>query len=330
MQHVKSKIKKQTSNVIPFIPNGDFYFTKCGQAFKQRKFELALKWMKKAVEAAPDNPLFLCQLSVIYTEIGLYQEANQLLTNVVETMGDNYIDCYYLMANNYAHLGLMNDAKKYARYYLDKEPDGDFSEEAFDLLELLKMDEDEWDLIEDDLLIYQETIFNYMENLEWEKALLLLEELTMRFPEHKISKHDIALCLFRLGKKEEANQMELDLLNEEDHALYSPMNLAVFYYEEGIEEEYESFISALLNIYPIHEHQKLRLATTLAQTGYYHDAYKRFNTLVKGMVNSHLSYYRWFSLASYQLGNKQKAHQIWEEGCLKHPNLQKEATPWLV
>src|SRR5699024_10097586 len=155
------------------------YFTKGVQAFKQRKFELALKWMKKAVEAAPDNPLFLCQLSAIYTEIGLYQEANQLLTNVVETMADNYIDCYYLIANNSARLGLMNNAKKYARYYLDKEPDGDCSEEAFDLFELLKMDEDVWDLIEDDLFSYQETIFNYMENLEWEKALPLLEELTM-------------------------------------------------------------------------------------------------------------------------------------------------------
>lgn len=330
MQQFKTNSKKTTSNVIPFIPNDDFYFTKGVQSFQQRNFELALKWMKKAVELAPDNPLYQCQLSVIYTEIGLYHEANQLLTNVANTAGEQYIDCYYLMANNYAHLGLLNDAKKYARLYLEKNTDGQFSHEAFDLLELLEMDDEDWDFIEDDLLMYQETVFYYMEHLEWEKALPLLEEITIIFPEHSISHHDIALCLFHLNREEEAVQMELDLLDQESHLLSSYMNLAYFYYEQGNKEAYEWYISALLNIYPIHEHQKLRLAVTLVQTGYNEEAYRRFNLLNKSMVTSHISYYRWFSLAAYRVGLEEKAEKIWSEGCSKHHSLQKETIPWHV
>src|SRR5690625_7261513 len=85
-----------------------------------------------------------------------------------------YVDCYYLIANNYAHLGLLNDAKKYANAYLDKESDGEFIEEAKSLLQLIdieKSEEDEWELEdEDELLIYQETAFYHMENCEWEKV----------------------------------------------------------------------------------------------------------------------------------------------------------------
>lgn len=329
MQQFKTKSQQQT-NVIPFIPNGDFYYTKGVQAFKKRKFESALKWLKKAVEAAPDNPLYNCQLSVVYTEMGSYQEANKLLSHVINVCGEDYIDCYYLMANNYAHLGFFNDAKDCARFYIEKEPEGDFSEEAFALIELLEMGEEDDDYIEDDLLIYRETIFHYMENMEWDKALPLLEEATVLFPEHQTVQHDIAMCLFNLGREDEAIKLELTSLNRDPDSLYSVMNLAVFYYQQNQLHEYEKYISALLNVYPVHEHQKLRLATTLAKTGWYQCAYNRYQSLMKEMVSSHISYYRWFSLAAYQMGNYKKARSIWEEGCHKHPNLQKEAAPWLI
>lgn len=324
----KKSIDQVTTKIIPYLPNGDFCFAKGVEAFKNRKFDLALKWMKKAVDTTPNNPLYQCQLSVVYTEIGFYNEANKLLTNVLETTGEDYIDCYYLMANNYAHLGLLNDAKKYAQLYLEKGSDGDFSEDAFNLLELLEMDDEEWDYIEDDLLIYQETVFHLIENLQWEKALPLLQEMLILFPEHQVTKHDIAQCLFYLGKEEEAIEMELEHLIEEPNALYSYLNLTNFYLEKENKQEYNHYISVLLNIYPMHDHQKLRLAITLAKAGNYHEAYRRFSTLAKKMVKTHMSYYRWFSFTSYFIGKSQKARYIWEEGCRNHPKLQKEEAPW--
>ena len=117
MAQVKNKAKEKSNNIIPFIPEGDFYFTKGVEAFQNRKFNIAVKWMKKAIEAKPNDPLYQCQMSVIYTEIGAYHAANQLLTNVLQST--EYTDCYYLIANNYAHLGLLNDAEKYVNLYLE-------------------------------------------------------------------------------------------------------------------------------------------------------------------------------------------------------------------
>ncbi|HLR40429.1 MAG TPA: hypothetical protein VK091_02065 [Virgibacillus sp.] len=326
MQQVKQREKEENKNIIPFIPEGDFYFTKGVEAFQKRKFEIAIKWMKKAVEAKPMEALYACQLSIIYTEIGSYHEANQVLTKVLETT--TYVDCYYLIANNYAHLGLLNDAKKYANAYLDKESDGEFIEEAKSLLQLIdieKSEEDEWELEdEDELLIYQETAFYHMENCELEKVIPLLEEMMALFPEHKPTKHDYTQALFFSGYEEKAIEMEQEMLQEDPTALYCHTNLALFYYEMNQKQAYETRIQALLNVYPIHEQQKLKVAVTLARTGNFQEALVRFRSLSKGFVTGQLSYYKWYSVTAYHLGLTDKATALWEEGCRKHPKLTEE------
>lgn len=331
MHHVKQKqSNKKQNNVVRFIPDGEFYFAKGLEAFQKRKFDVSVKWMKKAIEYTPDDPLYQCQLSIVYTEIGAYHAANQLLTKVLQAKGDNYTDCYYLLANNYAHLGLLNDAKKYAETYLENEPEGDFQEEAQTLLEMLDIDEtdeDDWDMEEEDeLLIYQETVFNHIEKMEWDKALPILEEMSALFPEHKIIKHDYAQSLFFSGFEKDAIKMEVETLKDDANDLVSHTNLAIFYYEMN-ETEYRNHIQTLLNVYSIHEQQKLKIATTLARTGFNQEAYNRFKLLSKGKLTGHPSYYRWFSSAAYYMNEPEKAQSLWEEGCKRHPSLREEAHP---
>src|SRR5699024_11143113 len=123
-------------------------------------------------------------------------------------------NCYYLLANNFAHLGLLADTSKYARLYLEKEPDGEFTEEAYALLDLIDFEledgfEGDWLLEEeDDLLKYQETVFYLMENDEWNKAMPLIEEMLLLFPEYLVVKHDYAQALFYTGNEAKAIQLE--------------------------------------------------------------------------------------------------------------------------
>lgn len=320
------------NKIIPFIPNGDFYFAKGVEAFRNRKFDLAVKWIQKAIELEPNEPLYQCQLSIIYTEIGSFHKANQLLTNVLQSTKETYTDCYYLLANNYAHLGLLNDAKKYALLYLDNDPNGDFCDETKELLHLIEIDEeehDDWEFEdEDELLIYQESAFYYIENMEWERAIGLLEEMMTLFPEHKTTKHEYAYALFFSGNKEEAVQVEQQNLQEDSTLLYSHANLALFYYEMGQTREYKQHIRALLNIYPIHEQQKLRIAVTMARTGLYNQATMRFRMLNKRIVSSHISYYRWYASSLYYSGFQKRANLIWKEGCKVHQVMLNETPPW--
>lgn len=329
MSQVTNKSNEKQNNVLPFIPEGDFYFTKGIEAFQKRKFDVAIKWLKKAIEQKPNEALYKCQLSIIYTEIGAYHAANEVLTNVLQT--SEYVDCYYLLANNYAHLGLLNDAKKFADLYLEKEPNGEFKAEVMHLLALIDIEEDDedWDLEdEDELLIYQETVFYHMEYEEWEKAIPVLEEMLFLFPEHPNTIHDYTQALFFSGYKTKALEMELKELYENPNSLSCHLNLALFYYELKMNEEYHLHIQALLNVYPIHEQQKLRIAVTLSRTNNHAEALIRFQSLAKGKVMGHPSYFRWYALTAYRSGERTKAASIWQEGCKRHPNLLSEIMPW--
>ncbi|NBJ69631.1 MULTISPECIES: hypothetical protein [Clostridia] len=329
MQQVTSKSNERQTNVLPFIPEGDFYFTKGVEAFQKRKFDIAVKWLKKAIDHKPDEALYQCQLSIIYTEIGAYHAANDLLMHVLK-ISEN-VDCYYLLANNFAHLGLLNDAKKYANLYIQKDPDGEFKEEVLHLLELIDIEEEDTDEAleeEDELLIYQETVFYHMEHYEWEKALHILKEMLVLFPEHPNTKHDYTQALFFLGDEQQALNIELEAIQTNPDSLYGRSNLALFYYYLGKEKEYNFYIEPLLKVYPIHEQQKLRIAITMARTGKFVEAVRRFKMLAKDKVSGHLSYFRFYALTVYHNGEHEKAISIWKEGCKRHPELISETTPW--
>ncbi|MFC7321942.1 tetratricopeptide repeat protein [Halobacillus campisalis] len=327
-------ITDKQSNVIPFLPTGSFYFTYGIQAFKKRRFDTAVKWLKKAIELSPDEPLYPCQLSVVYTEVGSYHAANQLLSEVVITYGEEYVDCYYLMANNYAHLGLLNDAKKYAEKYMDQAKDGDFEEAASQLLQMLdsleeeEADEDYAFEDEDELLIYQETAFYHLENEEWEEAIPVLHEMMKLFPEFTLAKHQYAYALFQSGSEEEAIELENQWITADTKDIHSHVNLAAFYLLSKQEEKAFAHIEPLRNVFPLHEQQKLAIAEVLTRAGYYQEAVERFSGLKNKLVIGRRGYYKWFSIASYQTGKPSQALQLWEKGCKQFPHLSEEGGPW--
>ena len=331
---LNSTAAQENTNIIPFLPSGNFYFTHGIQAFQKRRFNVAVKWLKKAIEAAPDEPLYTCQLSVVYTEIGSYHAANQLLTEVLARFGKEYVDCYYLMANNYAHLGLLSDAKKYAETYLEQSEDGEFEEASKQLLEMLESvdeeeDDDEWAFDdEDDLLIYQETAFYHLEHEEWEQALSLLQEMMQLFPDFQMAKHKYAYALFMNGDQQEAIEIEQEWLKNEPENIHSHVNLAAFLIMQGNREEALLHIQLLRNVYPMHSQQKLAVAETLARAGFYEEAVDRFHNLKDRQVTRRRVYYKWYSISVYHTGNPSKALELWEKGCQQFPSLSKEEGPW--
>ncbi|WP_066192384.1 MULTISPECIES: tetratricopeptide repeat protein [Gracilibacillus] len=328
-----SKNQLLQDNLIPFIPDGEFYFTKGVEAYQKRKFDLSLKWFQKAVEQKPTNPLYLCQASIVHTEVGEYHLANQLLTKVLAHHGEEYVDCYYLLANNYAHLGLIQDAIKYTTLYLEHNTDNEFEEEAEELLHMLDGVEEETDedwLLEeeDDLLMYQETAFYHLEREEWADAIAILEEMITLFPEFPQARQEYHYALFYAGERDKAIALEENYWQEHPNTLFSCMNLTVFYHDIKEQEKTDGFIALLDNIYPLHEQQKLRMAVTFAHVGLYQKALQRFKLLHKSKLKGHPSYYKWFSLCHYQAGTSVMADRLWEEGCRQHQVLADQRPPW--
>ncbi|MGP4073331.1 tetratricopeptide repeat protein [Piscibacillus sp. B03] len=322
-------MQTRDSNIIPYRHEGDFYFSYGVKAFQGKRFEKAEKWFQKALELKPNNPLYLSQLSVLYTEIGQYHRANDLLQQVVDHHGHAYPDCFYLLANNYAHLGLFYEAKKFGHKYLELQENGDFRDEVVRLLDMLdqlsaeEYEEDDFDIDEmDEIMIHQETAFYHLEHEEWEEALEILEEMMTLYPEYFSAKHEYAYALFRKGDQQEAITLEEAWFEQDPTNLHSRLNLVYFYFESGKNREFEELLPSLYNVYPTYEPQKLKLAITFARVKEYEQALWRFQQVNQYEVSNYLSYYYWYAtvLAAHDLMDK--SIQIWKQGLEKHPSLQ--------
>src|SRR5699024_4437674 len=138
------------------------------------------------------------------------------------------------------------------------------------------------------------TIFYHMENMEWHKALPLLEDVQLLYPEHISAIHDYTQALFYTGSREEAVQLEKDFLKNYPNDMNSHINLAIFHNELNQKEARDSHIQQLFNVYPFHEQQKLKLAAVFAKVGLYEEAFNRFRRLEKSKLRGHLSFYRWY------------------------------------
>ncbi|MFC0013615.1 MULTISPECIES: lipopolysaccharide assembly protein LapB [Allobacillus] len=313
-------------NVVPFRADSQFYFSHGVKAFQRKQFSRAEKWIKKAIECSPDNPLFLSQLSVLYTELHQYHRANELLQRVVE-LDEDYVDGYYLLANNYAHLGLFQEAKRYATEYLSEAPDGEFSEDVQELISLINQVmledlEDELEMDEEDeFFICQESSYYYLEHQEWDKAIGILEEMMVQFPEYIPARHDYAYALFRLGKEDVAITLEESWFKQDSSSIHSRLNLIYFYYHSNQKMKADELIESLNNVYPTYDSQKLKIAVILSQVNACEEAVQRFSKIPVGNVSGFLNYYLWYGYALKQVGQVKKAEQIWEQGRKKHPDL---------
>ena len=105
------------NKVISFIPNGEFYYEKAVQAMQRERFEDAHKYLKRAAELSPNDPLILMQYGVLVMEEGLFEDAHELLI-AAHALDPLEKEIIFYLAEVHAHLGLLRDAKAYAKKYM--------------------------------------------------------------------------------------------------------------------------------------------------------------------------------------------------------------------
>ena len=80
--------------------------SKSGINHRLRKLDEIAEQLRSGQSVSLKNTGMLSQLAVIYTEMGFYQQSNELLDFILKNINEKMTECYYFKANNYAHLGL--------------------------------------------------------------------------------------------------------------------------------------------------------------------------------------------------------------------------------
>src|SRR5699024_7632078 len=135
--HKDSKMVKNIAKVFPFIPTGEYYFHRGIRAYNNFDLNKAKKYLKRAMELEPNEPMIACQLALVLTETLEYEQSNEILFAIIENLKNDMTECHYFIANNFAYLGQFSEAYKHASFYLSKSPNGEFAHDSQELLDLI-------------------------------------------------------------------------------------------------------------------------------------------------------------------------------------------------
>ena len=320
----------KNANVVSFNPTGEFYFTKGIKAFQRRDLYKAKKYMNRAYQLEPDEPMIACQLAVICTELGEYQYSNQLLLNILQDLDPFMTECHYLLANNFAHMGLFKEAYKHANEYLERDEFGEFSEDAEDLLDLITFETDETEETleyQDDLMMRQDEARKLLEAGNFVKAVERLEDMIETYPEFWSAYNNLALAYFYVGKTDEAFETLDRVLEKNPGNLHALCNGMVFYHYQMREDKVREVYELLRNVRPFLDEHLLKLGATFALTGFYEEAYQWLRVLQKKGYEGDGTFYYWLSKSAYQIGKLDAARKAWKKVEILSPD-KEGLEPW--
>lgn len=325
-----AKARIQKGKILTFVPTGEYYFTKGLKAYHRRDFNKAKKYLGRAIQLEPGEPMITCQLAIVSTELGEFENSNQLLHHILEELDPEMVECHYFLANNYAHLGFFKDAYHHAKLYLQLDPGGDFTEDTEELLELLTLEDYELDeelYEEDDLIFKQEQARDLLESGYFPKAIELLKDVVKEYPEYWSAYNNLALAYFYLGKAEKAKAILEDVLERNPGNLHALCNLLVFAHYQGQANNVTNLLEALKKIQPMLSEHQFKLGATFALVGEYEHAYLWLKKLYKHGFDGDGPFYYWLSYSAYYTGNEQFAFNIWKKVLEITPD-KEGSEPW--
>lgn len=266
--------------VIPLLLNSSFFFNRGIKAYEKGRLDQAIYYIERAMELEPREPVFPCQLAIFLAEKGQYEKANELLEKVVHEIDPTMYECYFFLANNYAHLGNFHLAKHYLNQYIQKDPEGEFSEDAHTFLFMLN-DEiaDEYDEgIEIEEMMKFMHIIDPLHRGEFAVAENEARITIGETPNEWDAYAYLAEALIYQGKIEEGKYILQNLISKWGSHFIARCIYIMLLVKEG-DEKAPVWVKSLENLHPISDWHRYYLAKTLFFVGEYEKADLLFEKL---------------------------------------------------
>ncbi|RUS45636.1 tetratricopeptide repeat protein [Cohnella sp. AR92] len=318
MNQRKHAVKNRRKKVIPFSLDATFFFERAVQSLDRFHYDKALKYFRRAVEYEPNNPVNHCNMAGILSEMGRYEESNDVLKTVLERVDPSMTECYYYLANNFANMEKYEDAEKALVHYLEKDEEGQFLDEADELLELFRYElhrPTKLTTIKSKENIYaHDKARELLEAGHFAEAVRLLEEIIERQPDFLAARNNLGLAYYYMGLFDKSIHTIREVLEVEPGNLHALCNLAIFYQHSNMQEELRSLLGLLLKTVPFHPEHVFKLSTTLGIVGEHGHAYRHFRRLLRsGELTGEPSLHHFAAVAAANIGRFDDAERHWQQ-----------------
>ncbi|WP_052036626.1 tetratricopeptide repeat protein [Tumebacillus flagellatus] len=318
-QPKSQQVSTGRNNVIPFQVDATFYFERAVHYLDRHDLKNALKNFRKASELEPDNPVNHCNLAGILSELGEFEQSNQILLKILSDIDPDMVECFFYMANNYANLGQYDLAEEYAARYLDAEPQGEFASDAEEMLQILVQEFGGGKVLHERAERKEaeqrdhDTARQLLEEGKFMEASEYLEQAIAEHPDNTAPRNNLSLAYYYLGELEKAIDVAIEVLELDQSNVHALCNLAVFYQHLGKKEALQDILECLRKLYPLYFDHTYKLATTMGILGEHSAAYRLFRQLLRWSDRQDPQLLHCVAAAAANLGFYQKAERIWEE-----------------
>lgn len=306
--------KMNSSKVVSFIPNGDYYYQKALLALEREQFDKAYKYIKRAYDLSPEDPFVLLQYGVMLMDSGDFDQAYELIHTAYH-LDQNEPEIVFMLAEVSGCMGMLHDARKYANKYLSMAPEGMYALEAMDIIQFAdeeKMPVPETTEGDSEKLVAQEKARRLMENGDFNAAIDVLEKLIEKYPDTWAAYNNLSLAYFYIGEAEQAKALLNHVMRETKSGnLHALCNLAVIAYYEKDEDTLKTFVQTLSKIQPYDWENRYKLGATLALIGEYELAFKWLRSMNKKGYEGDPGFYFWLAQAAYFTGHEKIAKTAW-------------------
>lgn len=277
---------------------------------QREEFTEAHKYLKRATELSPDDPLIMMQFGVLVMEEGRFQEAQEILAQAFK-LDETTAEIVFYLAEVHAHLNLLMEAKAYAEKYLRMDINGPFKDDAEEIIDFVEQNDPFYEDEDSEVFLLQEQARRLMEAGDFKKAIELLESIVTDYPEYWAAYNNLALAYFYVGKGKQAHEILHDVLADNKGNLHALCNLAVFYYYEKKEEQLEELLELLKKIKPYLVEHRYKLGATFALVGQHKEAFPLFRQLQKNGYEGDAGFYFWLAHSAYFTGHESIAKKAY-------------------
>ena len=317
--------KKQQSKIVPIRMDATFFFERAVRSLDRFHFEKALKYFRRAADLDPANPVNHCNIAGILSEMGNYEDSNRILRTILEDIDPMMTECYFYMANNYANMDSFEEAETMLVHYLERDPHGQFIEEAEEMMELLGFELERPVRLK--TIKSREGLFEHdraralLEDGKFIEATQLLEKLTRKHPDMLAARNNLALAYYYVGEFERSLGEIKEVLSIDPGNLHALCNLAIFYQHFGHMAELQELVEQLRRTVPYHQEHVFKLATTMGILQEHDHAYRHFRRLLGSGEGVHdPCLYHYAAVAAYNIGRTSEAQQLWRKAAKFDPD----------
>ncbi|MGR6129594.1 tetratricopeptide repeat protein [Paenibacillus sp. SER-28] len=311
------RVSEPSPKIIALRFDASFFFEKAVRSLDRNHYDKALKYFRKAVEYEPDNPVNHCNMAGILSEMGDYAGSNEILSSVLSDVDSSMTECYFYMANNYANMEQFEEAEKALVTYLEEDEEGQFLDEAEEMMELLYYELDRPTKLNRikarQGVVEHDQARVLLEEGEFAQAAQLLKQISEEQPDMFAARNNLALAYYYMGLFQNAKATIIQVLEDEPGNLHALCNLAIFYQHEGGGPELDRLVQTLAVTIPFQEEQVFKLATTMGILGRHEEAYRHFRRLLHGdgENNADASLYHYTAVAASNTGRYAEARRLW-------------------